>query len=346
MVLRAYDDGIAFRYVLPGRGPVEISGETTDLPAGRAQGDVLGAGASQRLRIRDRRWARSPPIASPCRCWRSSKDTQALPAGRPGGQLRQLHHPQLQAAGERAGAELPAGPARAGEDRPALRLALAGGDGLARHPGAHRRVDAAGESESAHRARAAPAPAGSGPGRASWDFIAGDGDKLRTWIDFDAQMGWEYHVADAGWERRVPDMAEVTAYAKSKNVGVMVWGKVANRDVPQRPRAGRGVDGEARPSSGIRGAKIDFFDQRDATAEKTDDLEDTQARLQRARLAVGDRRPAPPDGRVPRLRGPLGRAAALAPRHERGGGLRPGAPEAEPDRTTSPSRTSATSWAR
>jgi alpha-glucosidase len=30
---------------------------------------------------------------------------------------------------------------------------------------------------------------------------------------------------------------------------------------------------------GVSGAKIDFFDQRDNTAEKTDDLEDTQARL-------------------------------------------------------------------
>lgn len=31
---------------------------------------------------------------------------------------------------------------------------------------------------------------------------------------------------------------------------------------------------------GIRGAKIDFFDQRDSSATATDDLEDTQARLQ------------------------------------------------------------------
>jgi hypothetical protein len=29
----------------------------------------------------------------------------------------------------------------------------------------------------------------------------------------------------------------------------------------------------------VSGAKIDFFDQRDETGEKTDDLEDTQARL-------------------------------------------------------------------
>src|SRR4029450_9727056 len=32
VVLRAYDDGIAFRYVLPGQSEVEISGESTTFP--------------------------------------------------------------------------------------------------------------------------------------------------------------------------------------------------------------------------------------------------------------------------------------------------------------------------
>ena len=30
--MRAYDDGIAFRYALPGRGELQISGETTTFP--------------------------------------------------------------------------------------------------------------------------------------------------------------------------------------------------------------------------------------------------------------------------------------------------------------------------
>jgi len=32
VVLRAYDDGVAFRYALPGAGEVEITGETTTFP--------------------------------------------------------------------------------------------------------------------------------------------------------------------------------------------------------------------------------------------------------------------------------------------------------------------------
>ncbi|MGH9888581.1 MAG: glycoside hydrolase family 97 catalytic domain-containing protein, partial [bacterium] len=116
------------------------------------------------------------------------------------------------------------------------------------------------------------------PGRASWDFIAGDGKKLGTWIDFDAEMGWEWHVAGAGWETRVPYMAETTAYGKARNVALMAWGKVANRSALNTPERIEAWMANLE-KLGIRGAKVDFFDQRDETGEKTDDLEDTQQRL-------------------------------------------------------------------
>jgi alpha-glucosidase len=117
------------------------------------------------------------------------------------------------------------------------------------------------------------------PGRASWDFIAGDGKKLGTWIDFAAEMGWEWHVTDAGWQTRTPHMLETTAYAKARNVSIMAWGKVANRDfLYKRDRAETWMAELER--LGIRGAKIDFFDQQDSIGTATDDLEDTQKRLQ------------------------------------------------------------------
>ena len=116
------------------------------------------------------------------------------------------------------------------------------------------------------------------PGRASWDFIAQDGNKLGTWVDFAAEMGWEWHVTDAGWQRRVPHMKELTAYAKARNVHVMAWGKVANRDfLYKRDRAEQWLANVA--SLGLNGAKLDFFDQADSTGAATDDIEDTQARL-------------------------------------------------------------------
>ena len=125
------------------------------------------------------------------------------------------------------------------------------------------------------------------PGRASWDFIAGDGTKLGTWIDFDVEMGWEWHVADAGWQNRVPDMAATTAYAKARNVAIMAWGKVANRDfLYRRDRADAWMAELAR--LGISGAKIDFFDQRDSTATATDDLRGHAGAAAAARLPHGD----------------------------------------------------------
>ena len=73
-------------------------------------------------------------------------------------------------------------------------------------------------------------------------------------------------------------MPQVAAYAKSKDVGIIAWGKVANKtflNTPERAEAWMAHLAKL----GISGAKVDFFDQRDNTAEKTDDLEDTQQRL-------------------------------------------------------------------
>jgi glycosyl hydrolase family 97 len=42
VVLRAYDDGVAFRYVLPGTGAVEISAETTTFPLASREIDYWG----------------------------------------------------------------------------------------------------------------------------------------------------------------------------------------------------------------------------------------------------------------------------------------------------------------
>jgi alpha-glucosidase len=276
LVLRAYDDGIAFRYAVPGTGPLEILGETTTFPlAGNettywgqahpnnygyetALGPVTGDRISMPVlaELKDRQHFVLVAQAA------SYKD-YIIPNYRRQGSVLTLSFPMDQKEPVKAARPF----------QTPWRVVIIS----PRTPGKiveSTLIENLNPPTEANLQNAAWIR----PGRASWDFIAGDGADLRRWIDFDAQMGWEWHVADAGWESRVPAMAEVAAYGKSKGVGIMVWGKVANKTFLNTPERAEAWMSELE-KLGIGGAKVDFFDQRDTTVEKTDDLEDTQARL-------------------------------------------------------------------
>jgi alpha-glucosidase len=79
------------------------------------------------------------------------------------------------------------------------------------------------------------------PGKASWDWWCGslgpDGKKsfstatMKYYVDFAADSGFEYMLIDAGWSPRdditklngTVDVPEVVRYAKAKNVRVWIW---------------------------------------------------------------------------------------------------------------------------
>lgn len=117
------------------------------------------------------------------------------------------------------------------------------------------------------------------PGRVMWDFIAGDRDKPKLWVELAAQMGWEYYLADAGFANRFggdDGVREATAYAATKNVGIIGWAHT--RDYDTREKAAANMRRYA--GVGLKGAKIDFFDHNTlANQNRTDDYEDTQASL-------------------------------------------------------------------
>jgi alpha-glucosidase len=123
------------------------------------------------------------------------------------------------------------------------------------------------------------------PGKASWDWWSGpaaDGvnfkigsntETAKYYIDFSAKAGFEYFMFDAGWAahgtgpndsgaditQTRPDvnMPEIIAYAKSKNVKVWLWSHWTDID--------RQMD-QAFPlfeKWGIAGVKIDFMDRDD-----------------------------------------------------------------------------------
>jgi alpha-glucosidase len=276
LVLRAYDEGIAFRYTLPGQGPVEISGETTTFPLASEKVSYWGQdhpnnygyetplGPLTALRL-------SMPVLAELKdkehfvfiAQAGSYGTYIIPNYLRKDNVLTLSFPMDQK--EPVKTTLPfASPWRY--------VTISAGN-----PGKIIESVMVENLNPPTEPALVKAPWIHG-GRASWDFIAGDGDKLRTWIDFDAKMGFEYHVADAGWETRVPDMAAITAYGKSKNVGIVVWGKVANKTALNTPERAEAWMAQLE-KLGVSGAKIDFFDQRDDSGEKTDDLEDTQERL-------------------------------------------------------------------
>ncbi|HEX7980495.1 MAG TPA: glycoside hydrolase family 97 N-terminal domain-containing protein [Gemmatimonadaceae bacterium] len=277
VVLRAYDDGVAFRYVIPGTGDVDIASETTTFP-------LAGTDVAYWGQPHPNNYGYETPLG-PVTADRISMPVLA--------ELKDRKHWLLVAQAASYGSYIIPNFARQGntlavrfpmDQKTPVRTTLPFASPwrvVIVSPSDPGRIV---ESTMLENLNPPTEPALRNaswirPGRASWDFIAGDGKKLGTWIDFDAEMGWEWHVTDAGWQTRTPHMLETTAYAAAHDVAIMAWGKVANRDFLYRRDSAEAWMSRLE-RLGIRGAKIDFFDQQDSTATATDDLEDTQARLQ------------------------------------------------------------------
>jgi len=110
---------------------------------------------------------------------------------------------------------------------------------------------------------ASPPPSGTSwswvhPGRVAWSWWSDGGSPAsleiqKRYVDFAARMGWEYSLVDAGWDPAwIP---ELTAYARARGVGVLLWARwdalapPARRDaVLRRFRAW-----------GVAGVKLDFM---------------------------------------------------------------------------------------
>ncbi len=111
------------------------------------------------------------------------------------------------------------------------------------------------------------------PGRVSWSWLS-DHDSpqdcpiLLSFIDLAAQMGWEYSLVDANWTiMRNGTIHEVLAEGRKKGVGILLWynsGGIHN-SVSEKPR-GLMWDPLVRRHEfallkkwGVRGVKVDFF---------------------------------------------------------------------------------------
>jgi alpha-glucosidase len=113
-----------------------------------------------------------------------------------------------------------------------------------------------------------------GPGRSSWSWpLLGDAhtvfDTQKKFVDYAADMHWEYTLVDAEWDRQIgyEKLQELVNYARPKGVSILVWYNSGGdwTRAPQTPRdrmfdpATRRAEFQRLQKIGVAGVKIDFF---------------------------------------------------------------------------------------
>ncbi len=112
------------------------------------------------------------------------------------------------------------------------------------------------------------------PGHSSWswailkdDFTTFDVQK--KFIDYAADMHWDYTLIDADWDKKIgyEKLKELVDYAAQKNIGILVWYNSSGdwNTSPYSPKsqlltaAQRNAEFARLHEIGVRGVKIDFF---------------------------------------------------------------------------------------
>lgn len=112
------------------------------------------------------------------------------------------------------------------------------------------------------------------PGKASWSWpLKGDAatsyDVQKRFIDYAADMHWQYCLIDALWDVQIgwDRVADLVAYGRKKGVRILVWYNSAGdwNTTPQTPRSKlltheqRVAEFSHLKAIGVAGVKVDFF---------------------------------------------------------------------------------------
>lgn len=102
-------------------------------------------------------------------------------------------------------------------------------------------------------------------GRSVWRYMSretGSPAQEKEFVDFAAELGYEYTLVDDGWKTWPapwPDMGRLTAYARTKNVGVFAWKDSSEIDDPANDYATLRDFLDHAAQAGLAGVKIDFI---------------------------------------------------------------------------------------
>lgn len=139
------------------------------------------------------------------------------------------------------------------------------------------------------------------PGRTSWHWMVTGPPKLedqRRWVDWTRQLGFEYYLIDDGWKRWSAEgksawtcLREVVEYAATQ--GVRIWAWVNSNEL--RDERSRIAYFQQARAAGVVGLKIDF--PRPANAEWVQWYDDTLRDTARYRLMVNFHGAVKPTGR-------------------------------------------------
>lgn len=279
--VRAYNDGVAFRYRIEGGAPVQVLGERTGFSlAGDPTCIVTPVHEAHEMTFDQVKFSElqadkkyDVPFVCATQSGRTHfAITQADLEGYTGAYLSKKG-PSLQV-------QLFAVPKRTG-------AAVQTQSGLTSAWRVVMMGDRVGDMIASHLiGNLNPAPAGDfswvKPGKAAWDWWSGplEGVKpsmstYRRFIDFAAASGFPYYLIDAGWSwgagpccEALPtndvtraaegiDMRELVRYAADKNVGLILWVHWAHL----YPRIEEVLDTYTR--WGIKGIKVDFMNRDD-----------------------------------------------------------------------------------
>lgn len=114
------------------------------------------------------------------------------------------------------------------------------------------------------------------PGKATWNYGGEDGtgyltmNNVRKYIDWANEMSWEYFTLDKGWQNNSSlSLDQVLSYASSKKVGVFLW--VNQQKLPSTETELRTVL-QGWKNKGVKGLKVDFWENDGQTMLKKYDL--------------------------------------------------------------------------